>query len=364
MAKLKKIKNKGVLEKVLSREGPLIAMEGSYAGHVKANQKFFGFRFPEILYVFRNGTVESYRDTKYLNEKLPFLVSKWAKKNVLKIKKAGKLQYRGLVFADKILAKKKINPSDALILLKKMMPVFSNGFPGIIVGYWIPVWQENNKEAELFDNRTYNLAVFIREKNEKFYDHSVEAINHLLNIIGKSNGLDKNILNFITLEELEKIIKTGKISNEKEIIERKKKGISYSQGKILYKKDIKPFLKRTGLIIKNEPKQKSTNEITGTIANKGKAKGYVKVIFNREDLNKIKQGDVLVAPMTTPWYLPSIKKSIAIVTDEGGVTCHAAIAAREMKKPCIIGTKIATKVLKDGMLVEVDANNGIVKIIK
>jgi pyruvate,water dikinase len=52
------------------------------------------------------------------------------------------------------------------------------------------------------------------------------------------------------------------------------------------------------------------------------------------------------------------------VTDEGGVTCHAAIVAREMKKPCIIGTKIATKVLKDGDLVEVDANKGVVKILK
>ena len=54
----------------------------------------------------------------------------------------------------------------------------------------------------------------------------------------------------------------------------------------------------------------------------------------------------------------------AIVTNEGGLTCHAAIIARELKKPCVIGTKIATKVLKDGDLVEVDANKGIVNIVK
>jgi pyruvate,water dikinase len=59
-----------------------------------------------------------------------------------------------------------------------------------------------------------------------------------------------------------------------------------------------------------------------------------------------------------------MKKAIAFITDEGGITCHAAIIARELKKPCIIGTKIATKVLKDGDLVEVDANKGVVKIIK
>jgi pyruvate,water dikinase len=59
-----------------------------------------------------------------------------------------------------------------------------------------------------------------------------------------------------------------------------------------------------------------------------------------------------------------MQKAAAFVTDEGGLTCHAAIVAREMKKPCIIGTKIATKVLKDGDMVEVDANKGIVKILK
>jgi len=62
--------------------------------------------------------------------------------------------------------------------------------------------------------------------------------------------------------------------------------------------------------------------------------------------------------------MPAIKKASAIVTNVGGITCHAAIVSRELKIPCIIGTKIATKVLKDGDLVEVDAQKGIVKILK
>ena len=68
--------------------------------------------------------------------------------------------------------------------------------------------------------------------------------------------------------------------------------------------------------------------------------------------------------MTTPEFVPAMLKAAAIITDEGGITCHAAIVAREMKKPCIIGTKIATKVLKDGDLVEVNADNGVVKLVK
>ena len=77
----------------------------------------------------------------------------------------------------------------------------------------------------------------------------------------------------------------------------------------------------------------------------------------------MKNGDILVSPMTTPNFVPAMKLAAAIVTDEGGVMCHAAIVAREMKKPCIIGTKIATKVLKDGDIVEVDADKGVVKIL-
>ena len=68
--------------------------------------------------------------------------------------------------------------------------------------------------------------------------------------------------------------------------------------------------------------------------------------------------------MTTPEMVPIMKKASAFVTDEGGVTCHAAIISREMRKPCIIGTKVATQLLKDGDMVEVDANSGFVKILK
>jgi phosphoenolpyruvate synthase/pyruvate phosphate dikinase len=67
------------------------------------------------------------------------------------------------------------------------------------------------------------------------------------------------------------------------------------------------------------------------------------------------QGNILVCPMTLPDYVPAMKKARAIITNEGGITCHAAIISRELKIPCIVGTKIATQVLKDGDRVEVDA---------
>ncbi|MFA6098891.1 MAG: PEP-utilizing enzyme [Patescibacteria group bacterium] len=88
--------------------------------------------------------------------------------------------------------------------------------------------------------------------------------------------------------------------------------------------------------------------------------GRVQIVRNSADIRRFKLRGILVAHMTTPNYLPAIRKAAAIVTDEGGLTCHAAIIARELKKPCIIGTKIATLVLKNGDKVEVDANKGII----
>ena len=90
-------------------------------------------------------------------------------------------------------------------------------------------------------------------------------------------------------------------------------------------------------------------------------KGLVRIIRYRNELHTIAEGEILVTEMTTPDFIPAMRKASAIVTDEGGITCHAAIVARELKKPCVVGTKIATEVFVDGDLVEVDANSGVVR---
>ncbi len=104
--------------------------------------------------------------------------------------------------------------------------------------------------------------------------------------------------------------------------------------------------------------------IKGLAANCGKTRGCVKIVCTEKDLCKIKKGDVMVAALAIPWYLPAIKKAAAIITDEGGITCHAAVVSREMKVPCIVCTKNATEVLHDGDEIEVDADKGTVKILK
>lgn len=108
-------------------------------------------------------------------------------------------------------------------------------------------------------------------------------------------------------------------------------------------------------------KIKITDEIKGKTAFPGRARGLVKIVLSNEDIKKVKQGEILVAVMTFPHFISAMEKARAFITDEGGILCHAAIISRELKKPCIIGTKIATQILKDGDKVLVDANKGIVK---
>ena len=107
--------------------------------------------------------------------------------------------------------------------------------------------------------------------------------------------------------------------------------------------------------------KQNVQEIKGIVASKGKVRGTIKIILKVHDMVNIDNGDILVASMTRPEMLPAMKQAGAIITDEGGLTCHAAIVARELGIPCIIGTKIATKILKDGDRVLVDADRGVVK---
>ncbi len=113
-----------------------------------------------------------------------------------------------------------------------------------------------------------------------------------------------------------------------------------------------------------EGKPEAATCLTGTVACKGKVRGRVRIAQTNDPAAvTFAPGDVLVAPSTSPTLMPLMSICSAIITDEGGAMCHAAIVSRELKKPCIIGTKNATKLLSDGDLVEVDAEKGEVRLV-
>jgi phosphohistidine swiveling domain-containing protein len=110
---------------------------------------------------------------------------------------------------------------------------------------------------------------------------------------------------------------------------------------------------------------KDTKEFSGLVISRGQGKirGKVRIVLDPRKKQKFDVGDILVAPMTSPEYIFVMRRAGAIITDTGGFTSHAAIVSRELGVSCIVGTKIATKVLKDGDVVEVNAQKGVVTVI-
>lgn len=350
------------LAKIITREAPLIGVESWYNGIIKENERFFNITFPENFFVFRKGTVESWRDSVQLGI-TPLELSQWVKENRDHLIEGYNRQKATLKLIASIKSKALKTEEEIMDNLGEIRDSFSYGFPGIVVAYLIPLWQEIHavKGDKLFDDEILKKCIEWRKETDPFFDQSIETIYYLLAQLCKLKKWNIKLVKYIRYQELVSAVKTG--LSEKKLKERGKSTFAYIDGQLIFESNFDIELTKKGLFMPKEAIPGS-KEIKGSSANPGSASGKVKVVFAREELNKVYEGDILVAPMTTPWYLPAMKKAAAVVTDEGGITCHAAIMAREMNKPCVIGTKIATRILKDGDKVEVDANNGIVSILK
>lgn len=153
-----------------------------------------------------------------------------------------------------------------------------------------------------------------------------------------------------------------------QIKNNEKKFLSRSQRCVLFfkKKSKKGVIlpdKEANFIIEKFKKVEA-KELKGMTACKGKAKGIAKVIIKNSEFKKFKKGDILVTTMTRPEFIPLIKIAAAIITEEGGLTSHAAIVSREFNTPCIVGAKNVTQLLQSGDLVEVDADKETIKIVR
>ncbi|MEK6910357.1 MAG: PEP-utilizing enzyme [Nanoarchaeota archaeon] len=208
------------------------------------------------------------------------------------------------------------------------------------------------------EGRTFLNSIFFNPTS--YFVKTLKVISNITNI-----SLDKIYL--YSTDEILDLIKGGKL-NEKEIEERRKSYFIYSRNgkvKILSGVDAQNTIDK--FVDKN-----ISQEITGRVAHKGIVRARAKVIKvnikNYDKMNKVvdemKKGDVLVVETTEPSIILACNKASAIVTNQGGMMSHAAIVARELKIPCIVGTNNATEMINDGDLIEVDADKGIVRIIK
>ncbi len=213
----------------------------------------------------------------------------------------------------------------------------------------------SQKEKAIFDLAAEIVWLKGLRKEVSFFGFYV--IDKVLKEMGKRAGFSLMQMKYVAFNEM----KNFENFSSDELNSRIKFSVIYSKSgkfKIFNGKKAKDFLKKQNfekIILKD------SGELKGTCAYVGRARGAVKIINTPEEMGKMQKGDIMVAHTTFPSLVPAMKKAAAIVTDDGGITCHAAIVARELRTPCIVGTKNATYILKDGDKVEVDAEKGIIK---
>jgi len=241
-------------------------------------------------------------------------------------------------------------PKDFLSYVTKNYPIYFS-----TLGLYNSIWR-------YFDDKKISKKLLLEVSKErtnitKIYTEVELKIKSAVQIIGKEENFDGDLLRYFSIFEISKYLKSGKI--DQNILKKaKKRKLGYLY--FFQKQKEKIITDKTIIdqVIKNfSYAGKNLNEIKGFSAYQGKAEGRVTKNIN-------KKGEIFVSAMTLPNDTLRLKKFSAIITDEGGILSHAAITAREFKIPCIIGTKIATQIFKDGDMVEVDANKGIIKKLR
>jgi pyruvate,water dikinase len=219
---------------------------------------------------------------------------------------------------------------------------------GVVSGSVTPDHYVLNKETEeiLEAEVTKKETMFIKNKDQK-----TEQVKTPKDLATKQ---------VLTEEEMTKIMRLGKLL---ESHYGKPQDVEWA-----IEGDSDPFLVQTRPITvlyeggseKAVETEKREIIVKGLGASPGMASGKVKILQNIEELDKVKEGDVLVTTMTNPDMVPAMKRAVAIVTDEGGMTCHAAIVSRELGIPSIVGTGKGTSLLKEGRDITVDGSRGVV----
>lgn len=241
-------------------------------------------------------------------------------------------------------------------------------------------WSSTLKEAEDYLEQTRKakegilskiqvheeICHYIAYLEELSYINDVRKLGHsqahylshpLFKEIARRLNLSHVEVKYLLLPEVLEALQGEKVNVEL-IKERMKFHVLHIGKKLLTGEKAKYFIDQE---IPRENKE--IKEFKGQVASPGMAKGRVKLILKDHEISKVEEGDILVTSMTNPDMVLGMQKAAAIVTNEGGLLCHAAIISRELKKPCVIGTGIATDVLVDGELVEVDAMRGVVRKI-
>jgi len=251
--------------------------------------------------------------------------------------------------------------------------------PSLITKKWLKTYLNNLKDSSEISleqkvkfrpSQNYNTliklartAAIVRDKKKELLLLAVDLMDAWLRDVCRQNKFRYKCLRWLTVDEVKNLIFNNQTSYLEAAAKYEKNnrrlGLMFSPGYI----DIS---KKTWEKIRLLNNKVDGEILRGVSASPGVYTGKVNVVLNAQaGIKSFKPGDILVTSMTRPEFLPLMSKAGAFITEEGGISCHAAIVAREMRKPCIIGIKNVTKILKNGDIVQVDAKSGIVaRLIK
>lgn len=208
----------------------------------------------------------------------------------------------------------------------------------------------------------FQKLVFWREYRKQINLMGIHLMHYMLFSLERKTGIPYLYLKHLTFDEIENALR-GLVTRE-QLARRYETGVLFSTVENHYR--VIEGSEAESIHQELEEKIKGRGDgkvLVGQVACQGYARGTARIILGQEDFHRFGEGEILVTGMTRPEFVPLMRKAAGIVTNEGGITCHAAIVSRELGKPCIIGTQKATQLIKDGDVVEVRANHGTVRIL-
>lgn len=192
------------------------------------------------------------------------------------------------------------------------------------------------------------IGVF-RDKNKAKLGETVVKRFEIIEEISRRTDVPVDDINYYLMSELTQLIESGEGLGQREVIKRRLEGVSFIRNEDV----VKPITMSVDIA-----QDKTT--LSGICASPGVVSGTVKVIYSKDDINKMTPADIMVAVGTDFDLLEIMNVCSGIVTEEGGLLSHASVVSRELKKPCLIGVANATKILKDEDIVRLDATRGMV----
>ncbi len=339
-------------EKIAQRELDFLKNCLVYEAFVDDFVKTFGTKHPDFLTI-RKGMSYTHYFNKGSSTKLAEFVIKQLKENPGFMKQQfieSKKHFKNMFdFCNNIDDPINKDDKEILGLIKNYFRLYKKCYPSFLISIEAGPLEKESNEIRKAINTMAKIRLFARSSFNK--THKLSSI--LFDEIADRFDMSVYRLKFLTPPEIISLLKGKKFDIKQKIKDRQRCFFIHHDGTFRLAED-------STLKIHNG-QGFDVKQLKGRGTFPAKYKGKVKLIKTKKDIQDLKGGEIIVLQMTTTDLITdSIKKAGAIITDEGGITCHAAILSREFRIPAVIGTKYATKILKNNQSVELDAEKGII----